>query len=223
MNYSDVLKILTTPPPPVPTTQLTIVAGRTRVQIAALLHAAGDPRQLPRGDSPLAAAQSVEVRRAARHEHARRVPVPVDLPAAQAGQRLEVGDRPAETFKQEFAKVNLNYARSKHLTPYDVLIIASIIEEEAATSHDLPLVSSVIYNRLKAHMPLGMDSTTRYEFNDYTKPLTQSQLAARSPYNTRLNTGLPPTPIGNPGMAAIEAAAAPGADELPVLRRQPVR
>ena len=48
-----------------------------------------------------------------------------------------------------------------------MLIIASMIEDEAATAHDRPLVASVIYNRLKDHMPLGMDSTTRYEFNDY--------------------------------------------------------
>ena len=90
-----------------------------------------------------------------------------------------------------------------------MLIIASIIEEEAATAHDRPLVASVIYNRLKDGIALGMDSTTRYEFNDYTKPLTSSQLSARSPYNTRLNKGLPPTPIGNPGLSAIEAAAHP--------------
>jgi UPF0755 protein len=95
------------------------------------------------------------------------------------------------------------------MTPYQVLIIASIVEKEAGTSHDFPLVASVIYNRLHDHIPLGMDSTTRYQFNDYTKPLTQSQLAARSPYNTRLNAGLVPTPIDSPGLAAIQAAAHP--------------
>jgi uncharacterized YceG family protein len=90
-----------------------------------------------------------------------------------------------------------------------VLIIASIVEKESATRHDDPLVASVIYNRLKDGLPLGMDSTTRYEFNDYSKPLTNSQLAAPSPYNTRLNKGLPPTPISNPGLAALQAAAHP--------------
>ena len=90
-----------------------------------------------------------------------------------------------------------------------MLTIASIIEDEAATHHDYPLVASVIYNRLKDHIPLGMDSTTRYEFNDWTHPLTSTQLAAHSPYNTRVNLGLPPTPIGNPGMTAINAAAHP--------------
>ena len=95
------------------------------------------------------------------------------------------------------------------MSGYDVLTIASIVEMEAATSHDRPLVASVIYNRLRDHIPLGMDSTSRYEFNDYDKPLTQSQLASPSPYNTRLHAGLPPTPIDSPGLAAIRAAANP--------------
>ena len=112
-------------------------------------------------------------------------------------------------FRREFARVKLNYARRRRVTPYDLLIIASIVEKEAATARDRPLVASVIYNRLKDHIPLGMDSTTRYEFNDYNKPLTSSQLRAPSPYNTRLHQGLPPTPISNPGLAAIEAAANP--------------
>jgi uncharacterized YceG family protein len=114
-----------------------------------------------------------------------------------------------KTFKQRFATLNLSYAKRHHLSAYDVLIIASIVEKEAGTAHDFPLVASVIYNRLAMHIPLGMDSTTRYEFNDYDKPLTQSQLAARSPYNTRQHTGLTPTPIDSPGMAAIQAAANP--------------
>src|SRR5205085_10730106 len=111
--------------------------------------------------------------------------------------------------RREFARVKLNYARSRKVTPYDLLIIASIVEKEAATARDRPLVASVIYNRLKDHIPLGMDSTTRYEFNDYNKPLTSPQLRAPSPYNTRLHQGLPPTPISNPGLSAIEAAANP--------------
>ncbi len=119
--------------------------------------------------------------------------------------------------------MNLSYARSKHLTPYDVLIIASMIEAEAATAHDRPLVSSVIYNRLRDGMPLQLDATTRYATGNYTKPLTVSELNSSSPYNTRIHKGLPPTPIGNPGLAAIQAAAHPGAYEVPVLRRQAVR
>ena len=58
-------------------------------------------------------------------------------------------------------------------------------------------------------MPLGIDATTRFEFHNYTGDITQSQLQSPSPYNTRTHAGLPPTPIGNPGLAAIKAAAHP--------------
>ena len=90
-----------------------------------------------------------------------------------------------------------------------MLIIASLIQGEAATAHDQPLIASVIYNRLRFGMPLQLDATTRYATGNYTKPLTQSQLNSRSPYNTRNHKGLPPTPIDNPGLAAIQAAAHP--------------
>ncbi|MBV8955855.1 MAG: endolytic transglycosylase MltG, partial [Solirubrobacterales bacterium] len=106
-------------------------------------------------------------------------------------------------------KVNLGFARGRHLTPYDVLIVASMVEAEAQTAHDRPLVASVIYNRLQAGMPLQIDATTRYATGNYTRPLTVSELNSSSPYNTRVHKGLPPTPINNPGMASIDAAARP--------------
>ena len=71
------------------------------------------------------------------------------------------------------------------------------------------LVAAVIYNRLHDNMPLGIDATIRFAVDNYTRPLTESELATQSPYNTRLYSGLPPGPIGNPGIAAIEAAADP--------------
>jgi UPF0755 protein len=113
------------------------------------------------------------------------------------------------TFRQQFAHVNLAYARSKHLTPYDVLIIASLVQGEAATGHDQPLVASVIYNRLRLGMPLQIDATVRYAVGNYTRPITESQLHNGSPWNTYVQKGLPPTPIDNPGLAAIQAAAHP--------------
>jgi uncharacterized YceG family protein len=113
------------------------------------------------------------------------------------------------TFRERFSRVDLSYTSRRHLTPYDVLIIASLIESETPTSHDRPLVSSVIYNRLHDGMPLQLDSTTRYATGNLTKPLTVSQLNSSSPYNTRNHTGLPPTPIDSPGLASIEAAARP--------------
>ena len=71
------------------------------------------------------------------------------------------------------------------------------------------LVAAVIYNRLHEGMPLGIDATIRFATGNYTQPLTESELAVDSPYNTRTNAGLPPGPIDSPGLASIEAAAHP--------------
>ena len=114
-----------------------------------------------------------------------------------------------EDFKRRIAGVNMGYARSKNLTTYDVLTIASMVEEEAGLESQRKLVAAVIYNRLHEGMPLGIDATTRFATGNYTEPLTESELAVDSPYNTRTNAGLPPGPIDNPGLASIEAAAHP--------------
>ena len=114
-----------------------------------------------------------------------------------------------QAFRQNIAGVNLSYAKSKNLTVYDVLTIASMIDKEVMVPSERPLVAAVIYNRLHRGMPLGIDATTRFEFHNYTGEITQSQLQSPSPYNTRTHAGLPPTPIGNPGLAAIQAAAHP--------------
>jgi UPF0755 protein len=114
-----------------------------------------------------------------------------------------------EAFKRNFDKVDLRYARRKNLTPYDVLIIASLIDREAAVPKERRLVSSVIYNRLRDDISLGIDATVRFITGNWTEPLKQSELANPSLYNTRVHAGLPPGPIGNPGLAAIRAAANP--------------
>jgi uncharacterized YceG family protein len=114
-----------------------------------------------------------------------------------------------QAFKQNIGGVNLSYAKSKNLTVYDVLTIASMIDKEVQIPSERPLVSAVIYNRLHRGMPLGIDATTRFEFHNYTGEITESQLQSSSPYNTRRHAGLTPTPIGNPGLAAIKAAARP--------------
>ena len=104
----------------------------------------------------------------------------------------------------------MSYARSKNLTPYDVLKIASMIEKEAAVPSERPLVAAVIYNRLHDGMQLGIDATLRYGLHiPPTESIHQSQLQNPTPYNTRIHFGLPPTPISNPGLASIRAAAHP--------------
>jgi UPF0755 protein len=105
--------------------------------------------------------------------------------------------------------LDLSYAKSKNLTPYDVMKIASIVQREGGDVRDFPKVAAVIYNRLHNDMPLQVDATIRFAENNYTRPLTQSDLHLDSPYNTYLNGGLPPGPISNPGVAALRAAAHP--------------
>jgi len=127
-----------------------------------------------------------------------------------------------QAFQVNWHKVGLAYARSKNLTPYDVLTIASIVEREAEVPSERKLVAAVIYNRLHARMPLGMDSTIRYGLNvPATRPLLESELASDNLYNTRKFLGLPPTPIANPGLASIEAAAHPAHVDYLYFVRKP--
>ncbi len=112
-------------------------------------------------------------------------------------------------FNENIAQVDMTRAKKKNLTEYDVVTIASMIEREVLVPKERPLVAAVIYNRLAQGMPLGIDATLRYELDNFDKPLTESDLATDSPYNTRLVPGLPPTPISNPGLESLQAAADP--------------
>ena len=103
----------------------------------------------------------------------------------------------------------MKYAKSKNLTAFDVVTIASMVEREAGVPKQRKLVASVIYNRLREGMPLGIDSTIRFATGNYEKPLTRSELGIKSPYNTRTHVGLPPGPIDSPGLAALRASAQP--------------
>jgi UPF0755 protein len=118
-------------------------------------------------------------------------------------------------FQERFGPGEALRARTLHLTPYQLLTVASMVEREAKAAHDRPLIAAVIYNRLRLGMPLGIDATLYYAIElekgvaTYTRELTQAELQINSRYNTRIHAGLPPTPISNPGLASIEAAAHP--------------
>ncbi|HKP19409.1 MAG TPA: endolytic transglycosylase MltG [Gaiellaceae bacterium] len=135
-------------------------------------------------------------------------PATYEIYETDKAQRLV--DKQVEAFRLSWGKVNLTYARSKNLTSYDVLIIASMIEKEAVVESERPLIAAVIYNRLRARMPLGIDATLRYGLGiPGTESITRQDLASDSPFNTRKFPGLPPTPIANPGLKSIQAAAHP--------------
>ena len=126
------------------------------------------------------------------------------------------------TFRRQWRKVDLGYAKSKNLTPYDVLIIASMIEKETVAPEERRLVAAVIYNRLRRGMPLGIDATIRYGRNvPGTEPLKRSDLESDDPYNTRRRLGLPPTPISNPGLASMRAAGNPARVDYLYFVRKP--
>jgi UPF0755 protein len=135
---------------------------------------------------------------------------PATYELKRSSSAADLVDQQLKAFERNFEKVELRYARSKNLSRYDLLIIASMIDREVQVPRERKLVAEVIYNRLAANEPLGIDATIRYATENFDKPLTESELSIDSPYNTRLVAGLPPTPIGNPGIAAIEAAADPG-------------
>jgi UPF0755 protein len=117
-------------------------------------------------------------------------------------------ERMAGIMERVGRQVGLDKAKDKvGYTPYQVLVVASMIEREAKVSSDRAKIARVIYNRLRRKMPLQIDATLRYQQPD---ALSIAELAAiPSPYNTYLNKGLPPTPIASPGRASIEAALNP--------------
>ncbi len=130
-----------------------------------------------------------------------RVPLgaaPKDLATLMVGQFREVAG-------SDFAE----RAKGVRLTPYQVVILASLVEKEARLDSERALVAGVIRNRMKKRMRLEVNATLNYVLEDRRSWLTFKQLATDSPYNTYQHGGLPPTPICNPGRASLEAALEP--------------
>jgi UPF0755 protein len=127
-----------------------------------------------------------------------------------------------DAFRRAWRKVDLSYARSKNLTQFDVLIIASMIEKEVIAPEERPLVAAVIYNRLRDGIKLGIDATIRYALDvPATESLRVSHLEHPTPYNTRVHLGLPPGPISNPGLSSMQAAAHPADVDYLYFVRKP--
>jgi uncharacterized YceG family protein len=212
MSYGAAIAALSAKPSDAeaaPTMDVTIPEGRSRREIRAIAQKAG-----------LAGSYLEATEQAPKGFSLRRYRAPGDstlegflfpatyeLPADASSATL--ADRQLEAFRTNFAKVGMTRARRANLTPYDVLIIASMVEREARVARERPLIAAVIMNRLREGLPLGIDATIRYETNNWSRPLKQSELQRDTPYNTRTRKGLPPTPIGNPGLSSIRAAANP--------------
>jgi uncharacterized YceG family protein len=205
MSYDAVLDRLERGVPP-NVVMVTIPEGRSRREIAPLVRRLDGSYLRATRRSPLLDPRDYRAR-GARSLEGFLFPATYELKKGQPVSRLV--ERQLQAFERSFDEVDMRYARRKNLTPYDVLIIASMVEREAQVPRERRLIASVIYNRLREGMQLGIDATIRYALNQWSEPLKESELEASTPYNTRTNPGLPPGPIGNPGLASIEAAANP--------------
>jgi len=141
---------------------------------------------------------------------------PKDATATSVVQILE------NNFNKKFGPELQQKGKEKDLSATETIILASLVEREARLSNDRPLVASVILNRFKQGIKLDIDATVQYalgyqsqEKSWWKKVLSLDDLKIDSPYNTYKNKGLPPAPICNPGLAAIEAVVnAPETDYL---------
>jgi UPF0755 protein len=117
-----------------------------------------------------------------------------------------------QTLNQDFTPAMRARAARDGLTPFQVLILASIVEREARVASERPLIASVYLNRLRQHQGLYADPTVQYAVGkpgNWWPVLTTAQLHTPSPYNTYIHQGFPPGPIANPGLASIEAVVYP--------------
>jgi UPF0755 protein len=207
MSYGDAIAALTKGPSPNLVT-VTIPEGRSRREIARLVAPLG-----LRGSYLKASARSplFDPRRYGAHGTSSLegflFPSTYQL-RRRASVKVLVAKQ-LSAFTTQFRSVDTRAARHVNLNTYDVVTIASLVEREAQVASERPLIASVVYNRLHEHIPLGIDATIRFATGNWTEPLTESQLHTSSAYNTRTHAGLPPGPIGNPGLASLQAAAHP--------------
>lgn len=118
--------------------------------------------------------------------------------------------RMVEAFDQQATEAGVaTLAVGLKVTPYQAIIVASMIEREARVDQDRAKIARVIYNRLARGLPLQVDATVQYALPQPKLRLTDADLRTLSPYNTYLIKGLPPTPIASPGRLSIEAALVP--------------
>jgi UPF0755 protein len=122
----------------------------------------------------------------------------------------QVVDRLLKQYSWETQGLDLAGAEKRfNLTEYEIITAASLIEKESANPEERPVIASVIYNRIRAGMPLQIDATIQYSLDKPKEKLSLDDLKVDSPYNTYVHPGLPPGPIASPGRESIEAAIEP--------------
>ncbi len=209
--------------------RLTVVEGWTRWDIANAMAKISELK-LANANSALDLMNNVDLIKdidpAAKNLEGYLFPATYDFPPETPADEL-IGmmvKRFREVWKPEWTNTALNLRMSTR----DLVTIASLIETEAKLEGERPVIASVIYNRLKLGMPLGIDSTVVYASKLEGKwrndgKVYQSDIDRRSPYNTRLHTGLPPGPIASPGESALSAAVNPSLTDYLYYVREPQR
>ena len=134
---------------------------------------------------------------------------PATYNLSRRGNEEELIQQMVGQFEKRYAEVLRSGEVLDGLTRHEVVTLASLIEKEAIASEEKPLISSVFHNRLRIGMPLQSDPTAVYGVRAYAGKVTKADIERRSPYNTYLIKGLPPGPIGNPGIDALQAARTP--------------
>ncbi len=216
LTLDEIVEILTTPPPPIPTVEVTVPEGlrirSTYPGERSISSVVAD--QL--GLSPKAFANLAESGRYSLPPYLPKgrslegflFPKSYPIPEAELSADFVIRRMLAQ-FEKEAASMPWENAEELGVTPYEVVIIASMIEREAKVDDDRALIAGVIYNRLRDGVNLGIDATLLYDDPTPDGQLTTPDLETDSPYNTRLNPGLPPTPIASPGRESLEAALNP--------------
>ncbi|TAN63362.1 endolytic transglycosylase MltG [bacterium] len=125
----------------------------------------------------------------------------------------EILIRMAEKFKTVYLNELDAEARKKNMSMKSVVTLASLIEKEAASSEERPLISAVFHNRLRKRIKLQSDPTAVYTLKDFSGTITRKHLLAKTPYNTYVIYGLPPGPIASPGKASLRAAMRPAKED----------
>lgn len=211
MTLDQILDVLTTTPPPIPMVKLTIPEGFRIAQIAQRVR---DDLHIPPArflaalDDP-GVALPPYLPASASSAEGFLFPATYQFPRDDLGPEMVVEEM-LRIFGEQAKALRLRAGASRlGLSPYEVVVVASMIEKEARVQRDRPLIASVIYNRLDAGMPLGIDATLLYDDPTPDGQLSSSDLESDSPYNTRLRLGLPPTPIASPGASSLKAALHP--------------
>jgi uncharacterized YceG family protein len=211
MTLDQILDVLTTPPRRIPMVKMTIPEGFRIAQIAERVQ---DDLHIPSGrfldalDDP-AVELTPYLSASAPSPEGFLFPATYQFPRDDLRPQAVVEEM-LQIFGDQANALRLPAGASQlGLSPYEVVIVASMIEKEARVQRDRPLIASVIYNRLHARMPLGIDATLLYDDPTPDGQLSSSDLESDSPYNTRLRVGLPPTPIASPGTTSLKAALHP--------------